>query len=148
MANHMTSVEVERPLRTVYDQWTQFESFPSFMDGVKSVQQVDDRSTHWVVDIGGVEREFDAVIEDQVPDQRIAWRSLEQPTQAGVVTFQPLGVAATRVSLMLDFEPTGMTEKVGDSLGFVQRRVEGDLQRFKEFIEDRGAATGGWRGSF
>ena len=147
MANHMTSIEVEQPLRTVYDQWTQFESFPSFMEGVKSVRQLDDRSTHWVVDVGGVQREFDAVIEEQVPDARIAWRSVDEPKQAGVVTFQPLGDASTRVSLMLDFEPTGTTEKVGEGLGFVQRRVQGDLERFKEFVEDRGSATGAWRGS-
>jgi uncharacterized membrane protein len=147
MANHMTSIEIEQPLSTVYNQWTQFESFPQFMEGVESVRQIDDRSTHWVVDVGGVRREFDAVIEEQVPDQRIAWRSVDEPKQAGIVTFQPLAAGTTRVSLMLDFEPVGVTEKVGDSLGFVQRRVEGDLARFKDFLEDRGTTTGAWRGA-
>jgi uncharacterized membrane protein len=149
VANHMTSIEVEQPLRTVYDQWTQFESFPSFMEGVESVRQLDDRSSHWVVEVGGVRREFDAVIEDRVPDQRIAWHSVDEPVQAGVVTFQPVAPETTRVSLMLDFEPSGLAETVGESLGLVQRRVEGDLARFKDFVEDRGGegASRAWQGS-
>lgn len=139
--------DVEVPIRTAYDQWTQFESFPHFMEGVIDVRQMGDTMTHWRTRVGGVEREFDAQIIEQVPDQRIAWRTTGgEVDQAGTVTFEPVGMGHTRVGLMMDFEPEGAVEKVGDALGMVERRVEGDLQRFKEFIESRGVQSGAWRG--
>lgn len=139
--------DVEVPIRTAYDQWTQFESFPEFMEGVIDVRQMGDTMTHWRTRIGGVEREFDAHIVEQVPDQRIAWRTVGgEVEQAGTVTFEPVGTGRTRVGLIMDFEPEGAVEKVGDALGMVERRVDGDLQRFKEFIESRGMQSGSWRG--
>ncbi|MDQ3980014.1 MAG: SRPBCC family protein [Actinomycetota bacterium] len=134
------------PVRTVYDQWTQFEEFPRFMEGVEQVVQLDDTHLHWVAEIAGVKREWDAEITEQVPDQRIAWRSLAGEHNAGVVTFQPNGPNSTRVTLAIDFEPDDAVEKAGDKLGFVSKRTEGDLERFKEFIESRGVETGAWRG--
>lgn len=146
MANHSSSIEVDRPVRTVYDQWTQFESFPAFMDGVERVDQLDDSNLHWVIDIAGVEREFDAVITEQEPDTRIAWQTTAGPYQAGEVSFEPVDSARTRVTLEMEFEPEGFTEHVGDALGFVSHRISGDLDRFKTFVEENGA-TGGWRGT-
>lgn len=147
MSSVEASVEVEVPVRTAYNQWTQFETFPEFMDGVEEVRQVTDTLTHWRTDIGGVEREFDAEITEQEPDQRIAWRTVDtQAHQAGVVTFHKLADGRTKVMLQMDFDPEGIVEKVGDKLGLVRGRVEGDLQRFKDFIESRGTETGGWRG--
>lgn len=140
------SVDVEVPVRTAYDQWTQFEDFPNFMSGVEEVRQVTDTMTHWRVDIGGVTREFDARITEQIPDERVAWTSTEGTKQAGVVTFHRLEPNRTRVTLQLEFEPQGMAEQAGDKLGVVDRRIKGDLQRFKEFIERRGVETGAWRG--
>lgn len=141
------SVEVQVPLRTAYDQWTQFESFPQFMEGVEQVQQLDDKRLHWKADIAGVSREWDAEIVDQTPDERITWRSLGGVKNDGTVSFAPAqGSDQTRVTLRLDFEPEGFTEKAGDALNIVDRRVEGDLERFKEFIESRGTETGAWRG--
>lgn len=140
------SVDVEVPVRTAYDQWTQFEDFPNFMSGVEEVRQVTDTMTHWRVDIGGVTREFDARITEQIPDERVAWTSTEGTKQAGVVTFHRLDPNRTRVTLQLEFEPQGMAEQAGDKLGVVDRRIKGDLQRFKEFIERRGVETGAWRG--
>ena len=139
------SIEVEVPVRTAYDQWTQFESFPRFMEGVESVQQVDDKRLHWKAEIAGVEREWDAEIVDQTPDQQITWRSLDGTENKGTVQFAP-AQAGTSVTLRLDFNPDGFVEKAGDVLGIVERRAEGDLQRFKEFIELRGTETGAWRG--
>lgn len=139
--------EVEVPVRTAYDQWTQFESFPEFMEGVIDVRQMGNTLTHWRTRVAGVEREFDAHIIEQVPDQRIAWRTTGgEVEQAGTVTFEPVSPGRTRIGLMMDFEPEGAVEKVGDALGMVERRVDGDLQRFKEFIESRGIETGSWRG--
>ncbi len=140
------SIEVSQPVRTVYDQWTQFEEFPRFMEGVERVVQLDDTHLHWVAEIAGVKREWDAEITEQVPDQRIAWRSLGGERNAGVVSFQPNGPNSTRVTLAIDFEPDDLLEKVGDALGFVSKRTEGDLERFKQFIESRGVETGAWRG--
>ena len=140
------SVEVAVPVRTAYDQWTQFEEFPCFMEGVESVTQVSDTQTHWVTDIAGVRREFDAEIVEQIPDDRVAWRSIDGPTHAGVVTFHRLAEGRSKVMLQLDFEPEGIVETVGDKLGAVKRRATGDLERFKEFIESRGESTGAWRG--
>ncbi len=140
------SIEVNLPVRTVYDQWTQFEEFPQFMEGVERVVQLDDTHLHWVAEIAGVKREWDAEITDQVPDQRIAWRSLGGERNAGLVSFQPNGASSTRVTLAIDFEPDDLVEQIGDKLGFVSKRTEGDLERFKQFIESRGVETGAWRG--
>ncbi|MGK5739626.1 SRPBCC family protein [Micromonospora sp. URMC 103] len=139
-------VDVSVPVRTAYDQWTQFEEFPHFMEGVQEVRQLSDRMTHWTVEIGGVKREFDAEITEQLPDERVAWRSTSGTQQAGVVTFHRLDESHTRVTLQLEFEPQGAVEKAGDKLGIVDRRAKGDLERFKQFIERRGQETGAWRG--
>jgi uncharacterized membrane protein len=146
MSDHEKSVVVDRPVNVVYNQWTQFEDFPHFMDGVESVTQLDDKRLHWVAEVAGTRREWDAEIIDQEPDRIIAWRSLDGTPNAGTVTFQPEGTDRTRVTLDLDVEPEGLVEKVGDKLGFVSKQAEGDLKRFKEFIESRGIETGAWRG--
>ncbi|RKR91499.1 polyketide cyclase/dehydrase/lipid transport protein [Micromonospora pisi] len=141
------SVDVAVPVRTAYDQWTQFEDFPRFMEGVEEVRQISDTMTHWKVGISGVEREFDARITEQLPDERVAWTTTNGTNQAGVVTFHRLDDRHTRVTLQLDFEPQGVTEKAADKLGMVDRRIKGDLERFKNFIESRGGVeTGAWRG--
>jgi uncharacterized membrane protein len=140
------SIDVDVPVGTAYNQWTQFESFPQFMDGVDRVDQLSPTLTHWLTSIGGVSREFDAEITEQRPDERIAWTSVDGPKQAGVVTFHRLDAGKTRVMLQLDFQPEGAVETAGDKLGFVGRRVQGDLDRFKKFIEVRGTEEGAWRG--
>jgi uncharacterized membrane protein len=140
-------VDINVPVRTVYNQWTQFEEFPHFMAGIESVKQLDDTRLHWVANIAGERKEWDARITDQVPDQRIAWRSEGGEFTSGAVLFNPLGSAQTRVIVRFDYEPQGITEKLGDMLGVVSRRVEGDLERFKDFIEKRGHETGSWRGT-
>jgi uncharacterized membrane protein len=139
------SIEVNVPVRVAYNQWTQFEDFPKFMEGVKSVKQLDDKHLHWRANIGGKEEEWNADITEQVPDQRIAWHSTSGAPNAGLVTFHPMD-GHTRITLRLDYDPQGVVENAGDAMGFVGRRVEGDLKRFKEFIESRGTSTGGWRG--
>ncbi|HEY0888311.1 MAG TPA: SRPBCC family protein [Nocardioides sp.] len=141
------SLTVDVPVRAAYDQWTQFESFPQFMEGVEEVRQLDDRRLHWKAEIAGVKREWDAEIVDQTPDQRITWRATDGTKNVGTVSFapEPMG-GATKVTLRMEFEPEGIVEKVGDVLNVVERRVEGDLTRFKEFIEARGTETGAWRG--
>jgi uncharacterized membrane protein len=141
------SIDVQVPVHTAYNQWTQFESFPSFMEGVQEVRQLSDTRTHWKTKIAGATREFDAEIVNQEPDRLIAWRSVQGPNQGGEVTFQPEGTDRTRVALRMDFTPSDTTEKIGDATNMVERRVEGDLKRFKEFIESRGTETGGWRGT-
>ncbi len=146
MATIEKSIEVSVPVRTAYNQWTQFEEFPRFMEGVKSVRQMDDTRLHWCAEIGGKEEEWDAEIAEQTPDQRVAWRSTTGARNAGVVTFHHLGDNKTRVMLQMEYDPEGITENVGDKLGFVGRRVQGDLERFKELIEERGTETGAWRG--
>jgi uncharacterized membrane protein len=140
------SIEVEVPIRTAYDQWTQFEEFPRFMEGVESVTQLDDAHVHWVADIGGVTREWDAEITEQHPDERVAWKATRGTQNSGVVTFHRLSPESTRVMLQLEFDPEGIVEQVGDKLGFVERRATKDLERFKQFIEDRSVETGAWRG--
>jgi uncharacterized membrane protein len=140
------SIDVDVPVSTAYNQWTQFESFPQFMDGVERIDQVSDTMTHWVTNIGGVTREFDAEITEQHPDERVAWTSVDGPKNAGVVTFHRLAPDKTRVMLQMDYEPEGLVENVGDKLGIVTRRAEGDLKNFKKFIESRGTETGAWRG--
>jgi uncharacterized membrane protein len=147
MARVEKSIEIEKPLRTVYDQWTQFEEFPRFMEGVEEVHQLDDRTLHWVANVGGRREEWDAEIVHQMPDQQIAWRHLRGAVTSGAVTFTPIDAERCRVQLALEYEPQGLVEKVGDALGFVSRRVEGDLERFKRFIEERGEETGAWRGA-
>ncbi|MFF5407248.1 SRPBCC family protein [Streptomyces misionensis] len=142
------SIEVNVPVRAAYNQWTQFEEFPRFMGGVERVEQRTDTLTHWKTKIDGVEREFDAKITEQIPDERVAWTSIDgEAKQAGVVTFHRLDDNTTKVMLQLGYTPEGVTETVGDKLGFVKRQVSGDLKRFKEFIESRGTETGAWRGA-
>jgi len=141
------SVDVDVPVRTAYNQWTQFEEFPQFMEGVTEIRQLDATTTHWKTSIDGVKREFDARITEQLPDERVAWTSVEGSKQAGVVTFHRLDDSKTRVTCQMDFEPDGLVEKAGDALGILDRRVKGDMKRFKEFIEGRGGReTGAWRG--
>ena len=144
--NVVQSIDVAVPVSTAYNQWTQFESFPRFMEGVERIEQLTPTRTHWVTRIAGVEREFDAEITEQHPDERVAWRTENGTHQAGVVTFHRLDEEKTRVTLQLDHEPAGVAEKVGDALGIVQSRIKGDLANFKEFIESRGREEGGWRG--
>lgn len=146
MASVKKTIEVPAPIREVYNQWTQFESFPEFMEGVKEVRQLDDRHLNWRAEVGGKEEEWDAEITEQVPDTRIAWRSTSGRHNAGVVDFHRLSDEQTQVSLELEVEPEGVVEKVGDVLGVLDRRVQGDLERFSEYIAERGAATGAWRG--
>jgi uncharacterized membrane protein len=146
MATIEQSIEANAPLRTVYNQWTQFEDFPRFMEGVKEVTQLDDKRLHWRAVIGGKEKEWDAEIAEQRPDERIAWTSRNGPWNAGVVTFHRLDDSRTKVMLQIDYEPQGVVENVADALGVVRARVKGDLERFKEFIERRGRETGAWRG--
>lgn len=146
MATIEKSIDVNVPVRTAYNQWTQFEDFPRFMAGVKEVRQTDDTHLLWVAEIAGKEEKWNAEITEQHPDQRIAWRSTAGATNAGVVTFHYIDESTTRVMLQLDYEPEGVVETAGDKLGLVARRVEGDLNRFKDFIESRHVPTGAWRG--
>jgi uncharacterized membrane protein len=140
------SIDVAVPVRTAYNQWTQFEDFPRFMEGVEEVRQLDDTRLHWRTKVGGREKEFDAEITEQRPDERIAWSSTQGADQAGVVTFHRVDDGRTRIMLQLEAEPEGAFEKAGDALGVLKRRVKGDLERFKEMIESRGTETGAWRG--
>ncbi|MEU3315338.1 SRPBCC family protein [Streptomyces sp. NPDC006662] len=148
MSQVKESIEVDVPVTTAYNQWTQFESFPQFMEGVERIEQRNETLTHWVTTVAGVKREFDAEITEQIPDTKVAWVTVGGETeQSGLVTFRPIDPAHTEVTLMMDFDPQGMAESIGDKMGFVDRQVKGDLKRFKHFIEDRGAETGAWRGS-
>lgn len=140
------SIDVDVPVRVAYDQWTQFESFPEFLGGVDSVTQLDDTMTHWVISIGGVRREFDAEIGDQVPDDHVAWRSIGEVTHRGRVEFTPSGADSTRVDLEIEWEPEGFVESAGAALQLDDLQVKSDLKRFKEFVERRGTPTGAWRG--
>ena len=141
------TIEVDVPVRTVYDQWTQFESFPQFMEGVESVVQENDRTVRWTAVIAGRRKTWSAQITDQVPDTRVAWKSIDGAENAGAVLFEALGDRRTRITLKLDADPEGVVETVGANLGFLERRVKGDLERFKAFIESRGGQeTGAWRG--
>jgi uncharacterized membrane protein len=140
------TIEVAAPVSTVYNQWTQFEEFPRFMEGVKEVRQLDDKRLHWVAEIGGKRKEWDAEIFEQIPDESIAWRSMGGTKNAGQVLFRPVGNNGTRICLRLNYDPEGALENAADALGVVGRRVEGDLKRFKEFIQTRQRETGAWRG--
>jgi uncharacterized membrane protein len=146
MANVTKAIDVDVPVRTAYDQWTQFESFPHFMEGVEEIRQLDPTHTHWKTSVGGVTREFDAEITEQHPDERVAWNSTSGTDHAGVVTFHKLSDTQTRVTVQIDWSPEGVVEKAGEALNLDERRVQGDLERFKKFIESRGAETGAWRG--
>ncbi|MGK4585178.1 SRPBCC family protein [Kitasatospora sp. HPMI-4] len=147
MGKVQESIEVDVPLHTAYNQWTQFEEFPRFMEGVEEVRQLDERHNHWRATIAGVTREFDTEIVDQLPDERVAWRTVGgDVAQKGVVTFQPLDEAHTRVRLAMEVAPEGLAERAADMLGVLDRRVKGDLRRFKDFVESRGEETGAWRG--
>ena len=141
------SIVVDVPVRTAYNQWTQFEEFPKFMEGVKQVKQIDDKHLHWKAEIGGKEKEWDAEITEQIPDERVAWRSRTGAMNAGVVTFHRLSDAKSKVMLQMEYDPEGVVENVGDAVGFVSQRVLGDLERFKKYIESRGRETGAWRGT-
>ncbi len=140
------SIEVNVPLHTAYNQWTQFEEFPRFMEGVKEVRQIDAKRLHWCAEIMGKDVEWDAEITQQTPDRMISWQSTTGAANNGSVRFEQLTDNKTRITLDLEYEPRGAAEKVGDTLGAVSSRVEGDLKRFKEFIEQRGSETGAWRG--
>ena len=146
MSNITTSIEVNVPVKTAYNQWTQFEEFPRFMKGVKEVRQLDDKRLHWKAEIGGREKEWDAEITAQMPDQRIAWRTIGGAINQGSVTFEPLSEKKSKVNLHIAYEPEGLIDNVGDELGAVELRVKEDLERFKTFIENRGEETGAWRG--
>jgi uncharacterized membrane protein len=141
------SIEVNVPVRVAYDQWTQFEDFPKFMEGVESVTQLDDTHVRWVAEVGGQREEWTAEIVQQIPDDRIEWRSTSGVTQTGIVTFEPVGEQRTRLHVQFEYQPEGMVESLGSKLGQDERRVKGDLERFKEFVERRGAPTGAWRGT-
>jgi uncharacterized membrane protein len=141
------SIDVEVPVRTAYDQWTQFEQFPRFMASVEEVKQVDDTHLHWRAVVGGKPKEWDAEITEQTPDQRIAWRSTSGVTNAGVVTFHRIGDNRTRVMLQMDYEPETVVEKLGDAIGAVKFTAKGNLKKFKKLVEQRGVETGAWRGS-
>lgn len=140
------TIEVDVPVRVAYDQWTQFESFPNFMEGVEQVTQKDDATLEWHANIAGQDKRWTAEIVEQTPDQRVAWRSTSGAKNSGVVSFQPRGDNRTSVTLQLEADPEGPVESAGDALGFLDRRVKGDLERFKEFVEGRGVPTGAWRG--
>ena len=146
MSEILEAIDVDVPVKTAYDQWTQFETFPKFMDGVKSVRQLDDTTLEWVASVAGKEKTWKAKITEQEPDQRIAWTATEGAHNAGVVTFHRLEEGKSRVTLQLDVDPEGPIENIGDALGLVKGRVKGDMERFKSFIEERGTATGAWRG--
>jgi uncharacterized membrane protein len=147
MSTITKSVDVQVPISTAYNQWTQFEEFPRFMEGVERVEQRDDTRLHWVAEIGGHRHEWDAEITEQKPDERVAWRNTDGKDNAGVVTFHRLDDDVTRVTVQMDFVPEGIVEKLGSAMGAPDRRVEGDLERFKEVIEARGTESGEWRGT-
>ena len=147
MAQIIETVDVNVPVRTAYNQWTQFEEFPQFLNFVESIAQIGDTTTRWTVKIGGQVREFVAEITEQHPDERVAWNSVGgEENHAGVVTFHKLSDSETRVTVQLDWEPTGLLEKAGALVGVDDHAVKKDLQNFKTFIESRGAETGAWRG--
>lgn len=141
------SIEVNVPVSAAYNQWTQFEDFPKFMEGVEQVTQIDDTHLHWRASIGGVDKEWDAEITEQLPDERIAWRSVDGAPNSGVVSFQELSANSSRVTVRMQYEPQGVVESTGDAVGVLSHRVEGDLERFRDFLESRGQETGAWRGT-
>ncbi len=140
------TIEVDRPVRTVYNQWTQFEEFPHFMTGVQEVRQLDDTHLHWRAEIWGKEKEWDAEITEQEPDRRISWKSVSGAPNAGTVRFEPLSEERTRVRLVMAYEPEDTLENVGDALGIFTSNVESSIEQFKKYIESRSRESGGWRG--
>src|SRR5215208_188571 len=146
MASIEQSIEVGVPVHTAYNQWTQFEEFPAFMDGVEEIRQIDEKHLHWVAAFGGSRHEWDAEITEQLPDERVAWRNTDGKDNAGVVTFHRLDDQHSRVMVQMDFVPEGIKEKIGDAIGAPDRRVKADLERFKDMIESRDRETGAWRG--
>jgi uncharacterized membrane protein len=146
MASVVKSIDVKVPVSTAYNQWTQFEEFPRFMEGVKSVTQIDDTHVRWVAEVGGIEKRWEAEISEQHPDERVAWHATSGARNAGVVTFHRIDDETTRVTLQMDVDPEGPAENVGTALGVLDRRVKSDLDRFKEYIEGRGTESGAWRG--
>ena len=146
MSRFEETIEVAVPVRTAYDRWTQFEDFPQFMDGVERVEQLDDKTLRWTATVAGQEKEWTAEIVDQTPDTRVAWKSIEGAENAGAVLFTALGPDRTLVTLRLDAEPDGPVETAGDALGFLERRVHGDLERFKGYVERQGTSGQPWRG--
>ena len=146
MSTTEQSIELNVPVRTAYNQWTQFEEFPQFMEGVEKVTQTNDTTLHWVAEIAGQKREWDAKITEQKPDERIAWTNIDGAKNAGVVTFHYIDDTKSKVMLQMEFDPEGFKEKAADVLGLWKGRVKGDLERFKGFIESRGSETGAWRG--
>jgi uncharacterized membrane protein len=146
MASVTQSIDVNVPVSTAYNQWTQFEDFPRFMDGVKEIRQLDDKTLEWTAQIGGQEENWTAEITEQEPDQRIAWHSTTGNNNGGVVTFHRIDENTTRVTLQMDWQPQGAVQEAGAAMGFDDRQVKGDLERFKQFIESRGSETGAWRG--
>ena len=141
------SIDVNVPVRMAYNQWTQFEEFPRFMEGIEEVHQLDDKHLHWRAEVSGKSKEWDSEIIEQIPDERIMWRSTSGAKNAGTVSFIPVAPHTTRVKVELVFDPVGLLENVGDMLGMDDARVEGDLERFKEYIESRGTETGAWPGT-
>jgi len=146
MASVTDNIEVNVPVRTAYNQWTQFEEFPKFMEGVKEVRQLNDKRLFWHADVAGKDEKWEADITEQEPDKVVAWRSTSGAPNNGRVTFDSLGNDRTRVTVTIEYEPQDPIEKVGGAIGMVKRRVHGDLERFKKFIESRGSETGAWRG--
>jgi uncharacterized membrane protein len=147
MAAVTKSIDVNVPVSTAYNQWTQFESFPHFLDEVEEIRQVDDTTNHWRVKIGGAERQFDTVITEQLPDERVAWKSVAGDTEhAGVVTFHRLSDTETKVTVQLEWAPSDALEKIGAVFGLDDHAVKKDLENFKKFIESQGSETGAWRG--
>ena len=146
MATVKESIEVNAPISTVYNQWTQFEEFPRFMEGVESVTQLDDTRLQWVAEVGGQRHEWEAKITDQRPDQIVAWTAVDGKDNGGIVTFEELGPDQTRVNVEMHYEAEGLKESLGSALGADSRRVKSDLERFERLIEARGAETGAWRG--
>ena len=146
MSKVTKSITVDVPVPVAYNQWTQFETFPQFMEGVKEVKQLDEKRLHWKAEIGGKQEEWDAEISEQIPDQRIAWHSTTGQPNAGAVDFHRVSDNQTEITLVIETEPQGIVETVGGALGFLDRRVQGDLERFKEFVESRGTETGAYRG--
>jgi uncharacterized membrane protein len=141
------SIDINVPVSIAYNQWTQFEEFPRFMDNVHEVRQLDDKHLHWRADVAGKEKEWDSEITEQIPDQRIAWHSITGPRNAGVATFHKISDNACRVTLQMDYEPQTLAEKAGDMLGAVRMQLRSDMKRFKELLESRGQETGAWRGT-
>ncbi|HTL40472.1 MAG TPA: SRPBCC family protein [Pseudolysinimonas sp.] len=147
MSQIIESIDVDVPVRAAYNQWTQFEQFPRFLEHIESITQQDDTHTHWRVNIGGQVREFDAEITEQHPDERVAWNSTGGDVDhAGVVTFHKLSDAQTRVTVQLDWEPQGLLEKLGSVTGVSTHAVKDELQHFKTYIEQQGTEDGAWRG--